>query len=299
PSTTEWPNPFSAWYGGTKHQMLFKVDEITAQGLVAGSEITAVSFDIFAFASSACTNFTIRMGHTSVDVMTGMVSGTTTVYGPQTFTPSATGIVTFTLNTPFTWDGTSNIIVETVHNAGNSGNGAGTRTKASTTSFNSVFRGASDSIAGGIAGFDALTSYGTNGAHNIRPDMTFSHSLVENSIVWSPATDLYTDAAATIPYEADTYSATVYYKPSNTGSVTYTATSFNDADCFVSNSIEITVNASSVTPTGDVNQEVVEGTTLADLAVVGDNLVWYSDEELTNEIPSTNEVVDGTTYYVV
>src|SRR5690606_34251150 len=66
PSTTSWPNPFSAWFGGTKHQMLYRADEITAQGLVAGSSITAVSFDIAAFvAGKACTDFTIRIGHTS------------------------------------------------------------------------------------------------------------------------------------------------------------------------------------------------------------------------------------------
>src|SRR5690606_17895378 len=95
PGGTSWPNPFSKWYGGTKHQMLFTTDELTAQGLIAGSEITAVTFDIAAIGTSTnnipCTDFTIRMGNTSVTEMTSFVSGTTNVYGPQTFTPTTTG----------------------------------------------------------------------------------------------------------------------------------------------------------------------------------------------------------------
>lgn len=297
PDTTSWPNPLSAWYGGVKHQMLFKVDEIAAQGLISGSEITAVTFNIANFvANKECTDFTIRMGHTNVQEMSGMVSGTTTVYGPLTFTPSATGIVTFTLNTPFIWDGVSNVVVETVHNAGNSGNGSGTRTTVSTTPFNSVYRGASDSVAGGIAGFDALNSYGTSGAHNIRPDMTFVHSLEQTMITWSPATDLYLDEEATQPYEEDSYALAVYYKPSTWGMNTYTATSYTELGCSVSSSVEITVHSTEI-PVGESEQVLTEGQTLADLVVEGENLVWYTDEDLTDMIPNTTVPVTGI-YYV-
>lgn len=54
----------------------------------------------------------------------------------------------------------------------------------------------------------------------------------------------------------------------------------------------------TVAPTGDSNQTLTAGQTLADLVVVGDNLKWYSDAELENEIPATTVPTSGATYYV-
>ncbi|NMH26523.1 fibronectin type III domain-containing protein, partial [Flavobacterium silvaticum] len=240
PGTTAYPNPLSAYYGGVKHQMLFTAAELNAQGLFAGSSIGSLSFYLNNFAANACTNFTIRMGTTTNTALTGFVSGTSTVYGPTTFTPSATGLATFTLVTPFVWDGTSNIIVETVHNAGNTGNGSGTRTRTSTTATNTVYYGAKDSVAGGIAGFDALVQadYGTSGASNSRPNMTFGFTNA-NAPVWSPTTGLYTDAAATTAYTGGGRGV-VYAKPLTT--TTYTATSTSGGGCTQSATSVITVN---------------------------------------------------------
>lgn len=52
------------------------------------------------------------------------------------------------------------------------------------------------------------------------------------------------------------------------------------------------------TPQGASVQYNVAYNTLADLVVEGEQLTWYSDEELTNEIPDTTTLIDGTTYYV-
>jgi hypothetical protein len=301
PGTTSWPNPFSKFYGGTKHQMLFTAAELEAQGLVQGSEITAVTFDLAAINTSAnnvCTDFTIRMGNTTVTEMTGLISGTTDVYGPLSFIPTETGIVTFNLTTPYLWDGVSNIVVETVHNTGNGGLGSGTTTKTSPTPNNSVYRVAKDNVAGGVPGFDA-TTYTVVGAHNIRPNMTFVHSMEQTMITWEPATNLYTDAAATVPYVSGEYAQVVYFKPTAEGDVTYTATSSTEFGCTVSDAITIAVGPAIVAPTGATTQTLENGDTLADLVVNGTNLVWYADAALTQVIPNTTEAVDGTTYYVV
>lgn len=53
------------------------------------------------------------------------------------------------------------------------------------------------------------------------------------------------------------------------------------------------------TPTGETLQTLVEGNTLADLEVEGENLVWYADEDLTIMLDDATILVDGTTYYVV
>lgn len=52
-------------------------------------------------------------------------------------------------------------------------------------------------------------------------------------------------------------------------------------------------------PVGNQMQDFTEGQTLADLDVEGQNLKWYSDEALTNELPETTLLIDGATYYVV
>ena len=261
PTATSYPNPFSAYYGGVKHQMLYTATELQAQGLIAGP-ITQLKFDLSTFAANACTDLTIRMGTTSNTALTTFVTGTSTVYGPTTFTPSATGIITFTLTTPFVWNGTSNIIVETVHSAGNGGNGSGTTNKYTTTATNTVFYGASDSVAGGIAGFDALTAWGISGASANRPNTQFvGAKLVPGSIIWSPTTDLYTDAAATTAYTG-TDAAVVYAKL--TAPATYTATS-TLGSCSVSTPVTVTPNALP-TITLDATTPVCNGGTSSSLS---------------------------------
>ncbi|MGV3609667.1 MAG: T9SS type A sorting domain-containing protein [Fluviicola sp.] len=242
PGTTSFPNPLSAYYGGTKHQILFTAAELTAQGMTAGSQISTVTFDLNAFAGNACTNFTIRMGNTALTALTGFVGGTSTVYGPTTFTPTATGLVTFTLVTPYTWNGTSNIVVETVHNAGNGGNGSGTRTNTTTTASNTVFYGSSDNIAGGIAGFDALSTWGTSGASNLRPNMRFAFSSPMSGS-WTPAATLYTNPGATTPYVGGALASSVYAKPMTT--TTYVVTYTGSNGCTSQSSATVTVNQPS------------------------------------------------------
>lgn len=52
------------------------------------------------------------------------------------------------------------------------------------------------------------------------------------------------------------------------------------------------------TPTGNAAQYDAAYLTVDDLVVTGTNLTWYSDEELTTQIPTTTPLVEGTTYYV-
>ncbi len=56
-------------------------------------------------------------------------------------------------------------------------------------------------------------------------------------------------------------------------------------------------------PTGEPQQTLTQGQTLADLVISGesgaDYFVWFSDADLTTEIPSTTQAIDQTTYYVI
>lgn len=59
----------------------------------------------------------------------------------------------------------------------------------------------------------------------------------------------------------------------------------------------ITVNTTNP-PTGDAQQLFNVGDTVADLVVTGTDVIWYSDADGMNPIPTTTELVEGTTYYV-
>ena len=50
-------------------------------------------------------------------------------------------------------------------------------------------------------------------------------------------------------------------------------------------------------PTGDAVQILPEGSTIADIDVVGTNINWYLDAALTQSLNTTTEVEDMTTYY--
>lgn len=86
------------------------------------------------------------------------------------------------------------------------------------------FRDASSGTAGTLINWSITISY-------IVPATTPS--------VWSPATDLYTDAAATIPYDGVSALTTVYAKPSTSGNKIYTATFTNANNCSVQAQTEI------------------------------------------------------------
>ena len=107
-----WPFSYPAPYGnnfwGSKHQMLIRAAELTAQGMTAGS-ITALAFNVATPEGTPLTNFTIGMKLTAaLAVTSAFETGFTTVWGPQTYTETS-GWNTHTFATPFYWDGTSSL----------------------------------------------------------------------------------------------------------------------------------------------------------------------------------------------
>ena len=112
-TSTGVPSPLQDYYKTQRMQILYTAAELSGAGLVAGN-ITEIGWVATALnASTLQENYTISMKSTASTVLTGTFeTGATVVYGPADFTPSTTGNVMFTLSTPFTWDGTSNVIIE-------------------------------------------------------------------------------------------------------------------------------------------------------------------------------------------
>lgn len=114
------------WLGGNektaKIQVLWKASELTAAGLTTGN-IQSLWLDVSALGGTL-KQFKIKLQHTSLTALSAaspLLSGFQEVYFLNTKI-TATGIKKFDFNTPFNWDGTSNIVVELSYtNSGVSG----------------------------------------------------------------------------------------------------------------------------------------------------------------------------------
>jgi hypothetical protein len=179
-------------------------------------------------------NYTISMVNSALTVLTSTYQTPTftTVFSGTNILP-VSGINTNTFQTPFNWDGTSNILINICHQ------GAG-----GTASTVSVFTPTVVSTtSGGGANQCSIT---TGGATNANKPVMYFGTYVSNNITWSPTTGLFTDAAATTAYTG-TAASTVYAKPTTT--TTYTATATTAAGCTSSNTVQVTVSPTPVAGT--------------------------------------------------
>lgn len=135
-SGTEGTSPYVYHYGNYKHQMLILASELQALGLTAGN-INSMAFDVATVGSSTVVfnNFNINLISTTQTVATA----TFATGGSSVFTGNVTptsGWNTYNFNTPFYWDGTSNLIVQTCYNNNNSGvSTSSAQVRYTTTSF--------------------------------------------------------------------------------------------------------------------------------------------------------------------
>ena len=190
-TSSSYPSAFGNYYWGAKQQFLFTAAELTAQGLLPGN-LTSVAFDITTANTTPLTNYTISMKNTTVTQLTAAFeTGMSTVYTVPVYTPGtglgyANNAITF--QTPFNWDGTSNLVVEICFNNGSwVGNAAARYTVA--------FTGACHWLNQDAAGVCAQTTGGTVSAN--RTNMMFGGNIGTNltpSLNW-----LWTSLGATTP----------------------------------------------------------------------------------------------------
>jgi hypothetical protein len=117
-SSLSYPAPYGNYYGGARHQIIVTAAELTAAGATAGN-FTSLAFDVVTVNGAPLQGFGISMGHTtavpSMGVNANWQTGLTSVFGPVTYTAS-TGWNTHNFSTPFAWNGTQNVVIETCFN---------------------------------------------------------------------------------------------------------------------------------------------------------------------------------------
>lgn len=163
-SSTGYPAPYGNYFYAAKHQILYKNYELTASGLTAG-EIHKFGFNIANLNnSSVLKDFYISMKNTSTEALNSWETGLITVYGPYNYGPRL-GWNLHTLDIPFTWDGSSNIVVEICfQNSSSSFN-------ASTYLEGPYFSGATRYLRGNYSNLCGATS--STSVFSSRPNTTF------------------------------------------------------------------------------------------------------------------------------
>ena len=285
-SATLGPNPLQNYYGGAKQQWIYTAAELSALGLVAGSEINSIGLNLTAANTTVVLNsVVIKMKNTtqgSFASTTSWITDMTTVKNAFNHTPSV-GINTFDLTAPFVWDGTSN--------SNNNGGVAGTNAAAySTTSFvSTIFYRADTVTAAAMENFTGTASY----TYSQRNNVVFNFGT-PTTTVWTPVTNLFTDANATTPYTGQS-AATVYTKP--TANITYTATITSGAGCSVSDQVMVTVNIIAAPTVAQTTQTFCGNATVANLTATGTAVKWYAAATGGTALASTAVLTDGSMYY--
>jgi hypothetical protein len=109
--TTTVSYPFNTYWHDSKSDMLYTANEITSNGGGVGN-IIRIGYNIATIAPQIMNGFTIKMQNYNLSTLTGFVqSGWTTVY-TGTYTVANTGVQYIDLQTPFYFDGVSNLLVE-------------------------------------------------------------------------------------------------------------------------------------------------------------------------------------------
>ncbi|MEO8591283.1 MAG: PKD domain-containing protein [Flavobacteriales bacterium] len=108
------PSPYANSNPGSRNQLLFLATELQAAGMTAGT-ISGLGFDVFAASGTTFQGFSISIGTTAA---TGLgptwETGLGPASGPSTFTDQV-GWTQHTFSTPFSWDGVSNVVIETCY----------------------------------------------------------------------------------------------------------------------------------------------------------------------------------------
>lgn len=168
-TTTESTNqPFRTGLGASsRHQYLYLASELTAAGITAGN-LSSIAFTITSLGSGSLNNYSIKMSNVSATTLTSsfLVPGSSTTVYSATLPPqpvSGTNLYSFT--TPFTWDGTSNVLVDICYDnttIGSSSTAAATTPATIRAMGTQGVTGACTATSGSTSANRPLTAFGYN-----------------------------------------------------------------------------------------------------------------------------------------
>lgn len=110
------PCPFGDIYAGQRAQYIYLASELSAAGLSAGDAVVRLRWVVTALNGSGIhENFTMRLGNTTATSLSGFLNAPNEAATTPMDHQPVVGNNDFTLNTPYEWDGTSNLLLEVTH----------------------------------------------------------------------------------------------------------------------------------------------------------------------------------------
>ncbi|MBI5646845.1 MAG: T9SS type A sorting domain-containing protein [Ignavibacteriae bacterium] len=226
--------PYNTTVEDERTQMLYMKSELSAAGVKKGY-ITAVALQVSSTSGTkAMSSFSVSMKNTTdTSLSTGFRSGMTPVLSMTSYTPLARWDTLY-FDTPFLWDGTSNLILETCFN--NSGTPSASaylvhvNLPFTLSSYRSTFVGGTGGCGASAA---SITPY--------RPIAKF---------IWQPKMYEWSPSAGL------SRSVVSYPKASPSSTTTYTVTVTDTNGCFSSDAMVLTThptNPTTLTWTGAVS----------------------------------------------
>jgi len=188
-----YPAPYSLYYGGQKMQLLILAGELAAAGFTTGTPIHSVQFPVVALGSNwsssvfDCQNFRVGIKLTPATVLTAFETGLSNVVAPINFTPAVGYNNIHNFSSPFIWDGSSNIVIETAFSNSIAGTSANFVTQYnSPTGFQSTLVYRADFA--NVSAIAAATGSNINIGF-VRPDFKLNGTQV-GTYSWSPSNGL-------------------------------------------------------------------------------------------------------------
>jgi hypothetical protein len=263
-TSSTYPNPIYSNWANNKMQILYLASELSSAGFSAGN-FTLMSLNLTSTSTTGRNNFTINMANTSASALTTtfLTPAFTQVYTNTSYVPFV-GTNSFAFGTGagsspnFTWDGTSNLVLQICWD-----NIASTATESSTctadnTSFTSVVSFNRTSTTGtsvcGISVTGSLT-------YTVRPNLTFTGNKASavTSYLWSDGiSTIGTSNPITVaPSSSTTYSCTATASgcpitaslPVNVFTTPSTPTATNSTECSIPVTPSCSVTSTSGLPT--------------------------------------------------
>lgn len=292
------PTPFMGFWEDGKAQYIFRAGELNTLGIQDGI-LNSIAFNFITVASTnGYANLTIKLKCTSTNqfAVGPFESGAITVYNNTLYTPTV-GWNTFVFNTPYVYDGTSNLLVEMC--------------------FDNTAWSGDDNIEYSALPFPLSMTMDQDGSagcnftnseeiYNARPNVKFNYSQNFNPanyiITWSPTTGISDPTSLTPTVTPDlgttTYTlsiSTLDGQCTETSTITYNIDEFSlavanqpigDTVCIGQTiSLSTTVQGTATTyqwkksGVNVVNSANISGATTANLSISNASLAnqgWYS-----------------------
>jgi hypothetical protein len=294
--------PFRGFYGGSKTQALYTAAELTALGMEAGQKINSIGWVALSGTPLVLNDFTVKIGFVSSTALgSNFIAGANTVVvAPAPYTPTTgTGNIDFTVSPGLAWDGTSSLLVETCFNNNNGGGSSANSISVESSTVASglnLYRSQDSTV-------DVCTNTTAPTTTTTRPNLSIS-TLETATTTWTPATNLFIDSAASIPYTLGGNATTVYVKSATPVSTTYTVTSTSAAGCSNNTTVSVTIDAFPTVVTSNPTAVCAPATVDLTVAAVtngssaGLTLSYWTDANATNPLTTASAVTTSGLYYI-